>query len=306
MYRFLGEYRGNEMPDVEDGGDRITMPESALVRLTTQYPEGLPNAFKLTNKKNGGSLHCGVLNWQAEEGHIQIPNWMFEKLQLDEGGMLKVESATLDLGTYARFKDQSDQDPAFLDLTNPHAILEAKLKHFACLSKGDVIAFNYINKVYKFKVEETRPNDAVSIVNCDLKYDLLPPEGYEAQVQQPREDEPKLDIAQLLPERKSFVAFPGSGNKLNGKKIRTNSEHEIQSEQLAEVTRGIPDYDFQVANLNFLRNSKPIPDDKAQPREDDQPEPDISQPLEEEKENGKDFQPFQGAGQSLRQAKNKK
>jgi len=217
MYRFLGEYRGNEMPDVEDGGDKISMPESALVSLTTQYPEGLPNAFKLTNEKNGGSLHCGVLNWQAEEGHIQIPNWMFEKLQLDEGGMIKVESATLNLATYARFKDQSDHVPAFLDLTNPHAVLETKLKRFTCLSKGDLVVFEYVNKVYKFKVEETRPNDAVSIINCDLQYDLLPPEGYEAQV-------------------------------------RTNSEQEIQSDQLAEVTRGIPDCDFQIGNLNFLRN----------------------------------------------------
>ena len=60
------------------------------------------------------------------------------------------------------------------------------------------------------------------------------------------EDEPELDISQMLPEDTGFIAFAGSGNRLDGKKKRTNSETEIQSRQLAEYTRGIPDYNFQV------------------------------------------------------------
>ena len=39
----------------------------------------------------------------------------------------------------------SNQD--FLDLTNPKAVLEMRLRHFACLSKGDIVAINYNNKV---------------------------------------------------------------------------------------------------------------------------------------------------------------
>ena len=66
------------------------------------------------------------------------------------------------------------------------------------------------------------------------------------------EDEPELDISQMLPEDTGFIAFAGSGNRLDGKKKRTNSETEIQSRQLAEYTRGIPDYNFQVRITAYL------------------------------------------------------
>ena len=42
-------------------------------------------------------------------------------------------------------KTYSNQD--FLYLTNPKAVLEMRLRHFACLSKGDIVAINYNNKV---------------------------------------------------------------------------------------------------------------------------------------------------------------
>ena len=40
-----------------------------------------------------------------------------------------------------------DPNQDFLDLTNPKAVLEMRLRHFACLSKGDIVAINYNNKV---------------------------------------------------------------------------------------------------------------------------------------------------------------
>ena len=78
------------------------------------------------------------------------------------------------------------------------------------------------------------------------------PPGYEEpRVSKPQpmeeEEEPELDISQvlvasllnpnfiltnkfqMLPEEQGFIAFAGSGNRLDGKKKRTNSETEIQS-----------------------------------------------------------------------------
>ena len=119
------------------------------------------------------------------------------------------------------------------------------------------------------------------------------------------EDEPELDISQMLPEETGFMAFAGSGNRLDGKKKRTNSETEIQSRQLKEYTRGIPDYNFQVGtgkdyslleyyyiacqvgNIRFIRAKKPKDKDDKENTEDD-------------------FKAFEGKGQSLRQAKSKK
>ena len=63
---------------------------------------------------------------------------------MDQGGLLTVESASLPVATFAKFQPHSVD---FLDLTNPKAVLESKLRNFACLSTGDVIAITYNNKV---------------------------------------------------------------------------------------------------------------------------------------------------------------
>ena len=110
-----------------------------------------------------------------------------------------------------------------------------------------------MSKVYELNVMETKPADAVTIIECDMNVDFEAPPGYQEdyvpKAQPMEEEEPELDVSQMLPEETGFIAFAGSGNRLDGKKKRTNSETEIQSRQLAEYTRGIPDYNFEVGNI---------------------------------------------------------
>jgi len=275
---------GGERSDVEAGG-KIIMPPSALDQLT-RLNIVYPMLFKLSNKKTSRTTHCGVLEFVADEGKIYIPYWMMQNLMLETGGLITVESATLPVATYSKFQPLSKD---FLDLTNPKAVLEMRLRHFACLSKGDIIAINYNNKIYELNVMETKPANAVSIIECDLNTDFEAPPGYEepkiSKPQPMEEEEPELDVSQMLPEDSKFIAFAGSGNRLDGKKKRTNSETEIQTRQLAEYTRGIPDYNFQVGDIRFIRAKKK---------------------KEADKENeGAKFTAFDGTGQSLRQSKKK-
>ena len=107
---------------------------------------------------------------------------------------------------------------------------------------------------------ETKPAAAVSIIECDMNVDFEAPPGYqEPSVSRPQpmeeEEEAELDISQMLPEESGFIAFAGSGNRLDGKKRRTNSETEIQERQLREYSRGIPDYNFQVSRKANLRST---------------------------------------------------
>ena len=119
---------------------------------------------------------------------------------LETGGLVTVESATLPVATYSKFQPLSKD---FLDLTNPkvisslsctsppsparyrlhlplpQAVLEMRLRHFACLSKGDIVAINYNSKIYELNVMETKPADAVSIIECDMNVDFEAPPGYE-------------------------------------------------------------------------------------------------------------------------------
>jgi len=277
---------GSERSDVEAGG-KIIMPPSALDQLT-RLNIVYPMLFKLSNKKNQRTTHCGVLEFVADEGKIYIPYWMMQNLMLEEGGLVQVESATLPVATFSKFQPLSKD---FLDLTNPKAVLEMRLRHFACLSKGDIVAINYNNRIYELNVLETKPAAAVSIIECDMNVEFEAPPGYEeptvSRPQPMEEDEPELDISQMLPEDTGFIAFAGSGNRLDGKKKRTSSETEIQNRQLKEYTRGIPDYNFQVGNIRFIRAKKPKDKDEKENVEDD-------------------FKAFEGKGQSLRQAKSKK
>ena len=64
-----------------------------------------------------------------------------------------MESATLPVATFSKFQPLSKD---FLDLSNPKAVLEMRLRHFACLSKGDIVAINYNKKIYELNVLETK------------------------------------------------------------------------------------------------------------------------------------------------------
>merc|ERR1719348_2566429 len=96
-----------------------------------------------------------------------------------------------------------------------------RLRHFACLSKGDIVAINYNNKIYELNVMETKPAAAVSIIECDMNVDFEAPPGYEEPRVAPvpmEEEETELDISQMLPEASGFIAFAGSGTGWTGRR----------------------------------------------------------------------------------------
>uniref|UniRef100_A0A8D1FLX0 Ubiquitin recognition factor in ER-associated degradation protein 1 n=2 Tax=Sus scrofa TaxID=9823 RepID=A0A8D1FLX0_PIG len=229
----------NDRSDVEKGG-KIIMPPSALdqlSRLNITYPM----LFKLTNKNSDRMTHCGVLEFVADEGICYLPHWMMQNLLLEEGGLVQVESVNLQVATYSKFQPQS---PDFLDITNPKAVLENALRNFACLTTGDVIAINYNEKIYELRVMETKPDKAVSIIECDMN------------------------------------AFSGSGNRLDGKK--KGVEPSPSPIKPGDIKRGIPNYEFKLGKITFIRNSRPL-----------------VKKVEEDEAGGR-FVAFSGEGQSLR------
>uniref|UniRef100_A0A3Q0R8L2 Ubiquitin recognition factor in ER-associated degradation protein 1 n=1 Tax=Amphilophus citrinellus TaxID=61819 RepID=A0A3Q0R8L2_AMPCI len=229
----------NDRSDVEKGG-KIIMPPSALdqlSRLNITYPM----LFKLTNKNSDRMTHCGVLEFVADEGICYLPHWMMQNLLLEEGGLVQVESVNLMVATYSKFQPQS---PDFLDITNPKAVLENALRNFACLTTGDVIAINYNEKIYELRVMETKPDKAVSIIECDMNVDFDAPLGYkEPERRSNHQDEP--------------TAFTGSGNRLDGK--TKGIEPSPAPIAPSDIKRGIPNYEFKIGRITFIRNSRPQP-----------------------------------------------
>nr|ACO15139.1 Ubiquitin fusion degradation protein 1 homolog [Caligus clemensi] len=285
---------GNERSQLEWGG-KIILPGSALdqlSRLNIVYPM----LFKLTNPQTGRVSHAGVLEFVADEGKVHLPYWMMENLNLGEGDLLQVESASLPVATYSKFQPHSSD---FLDLSNPKAVLVSRLRNFACLSSGDVIAINYNDRIYQMSVLETKPQTAVSIIECDMNVEFAPPVGYvepdhtvnkkkATATEDDDEDEP-MDVSGLLPAPKGFVAFTGDGVRLDGKKKRTTSNSGCNSNiKDIQYVRGIPDEDFTIGTLKLIRNSKPKTNDL------------------ETSSSGGDFEVFKGEGTSLKQAKDRK
>uniref|UniRef100_U3JZX6 Ubiquitin recognition factor in ER associated degradation 1 n=1 Tax=Ficedula albicollis TaxID=59894 RepID=U3JZX6_FICAL len=244
----------NDRSDVEKGG-KIIMPPSALdqlSRLNITYPM----LFKLTNKNSDRMTHCGVLEFVADEGICYLPHWMMQNLLLEEGGLVQVESVNLQVATYSKFQPQS---PDFLDITNPKAVLENALRNFACLTTGDVIAINYNEKV-----------------------DFDAPLGYkepERSAQHEENTDVETDHSGYVSDI-GFRAFSGSGNRLDGKK--KGVEPSPSPIKPGDIRRGIPNYDFRIGRITFIRNSRPLVKKV------------------EEDESGSRFIAFSGEGQSLR------
>ncbi|KAH8391111.1 hypothetical protein KR215_007187 [Drosophila sulfurigaster] len=255
---------GNERSDVEKGG-KIIMPPSALDTLTRLNVE-YPMLFKLTNRKKSRTSHAGVLEFVADEGKCYLPYWMMHNLLLEEGDILNIESVSLQVATFSKFQPHSTD---FLDITNPKAVLENALRNFACLTKGDVIAIKYNKKVYELCVLETRPGNAVSIIECDMNVEFEAPVGYKehtapqagnnqsgSQTAGGSNSNEPADGGTVLEE--VVETFQGSGVRLDGKKKK---DSQLETPVLKKILpRGVPDYEFQFGLLRFDRSIRPISD----------------------------------------------
>jgi len=252
---------GNERNDVDKGG-KIILPPSAL-DLLTRLNIVYPMLFKLTNARQKRSTHCGVLEFVADEGKCYIPNWMMQNLYLSEGDFVNIQSASLPVATFARFQPQST---CFLEITDQRAVLESDLRSFACLTKGDMLAIKYNNKVYELLVLETKPDDAVSIIECDMQVDFAPPVGYTEPERPPKKDEvveePSLEgIPEQYIDRGQTNAFPGRGNRLDGKKKKKEVDATSPSKPVL-IKKGVPDLNYTIGTLTFKRQIiKPVNED---------------------------------------------
>ncbi|UJR15309.1 hypothetical protein I4U23_002262 [Adineta vaga] len=231
-----------ERTNIESGG-KILLPEPALEQLINQTGIML---FKLKNPKRNRITHCGVLEFvPSNEPVCYVPYWMMRHLSLNEGDEIHLESVSaLPPATFARFQPQSKE---FLDLTNPKAVLEKVLRDFSCLTKGDVISINYLNRNYELAVLELKPTDVVSIIECDMEVDFAPSAD---------QIESKSSLLtnndQILSKSPStFAPFHGQGNRLNGKVKENDQQEQYHHENVQK--RGRPNYDYKYGLLQFPR-----------------------------------------------------
>lgn len=228
-----------DKPQVESG-DKIIMPPSALDRLASLHID-YPMLFELRNDAANRVSHCGVLEFIAEEGMIYMPYWMMENMLLQEGDIVRVKNATLPKGKYVKLQPHTKD---FLDISNPKAILETTLRGYSCLTTGDSIMVAYNNKKYYIDIIETKPSNAISIIETDCEVDFAPPLDYKEPekpaISGPGKAPAQAEETPAEPEPK-FNPFTGSGRRLDGKPAKhepSSVSASVSREKQPVATRG--------------------------------------------------------------------
>lgn len=103
---------------------------------------------------------------------------MMETLRLDVGDMIQIKTTSLELARMVKLQPQS---PAFLEISDPKAVLERAFRNFATLTKGDIFNFEYNGDVYGVAVLEVKPESekmGVSMLETDVSVEFEAPVGY--------------------------------------------------------------------------------------------------------------------------------
>jgi len=307
--RFETMYRVHSVAFVNrgdlEGGGKIILPPSALDQLTRLHIE-YPMLFEITNRAENRRMHSGVLEFVADEGMCYMPFWMMQNLLLEEGALVNIRSTSLPRGKFVKFQPHTKN---FLDIANPRAVLESSLRKFTCLTKGDVIVLNYNKKNYYLTVLETKPADAISIVETDISVDFAPPLDYVEPTPQPRQeavpeatpamsipskDKGKAPIVEEDDKKGKFVPFGGSGQSLRATP-GTSPVPISQSPKTTISASSSPSPSTSFGSNKLVFGGRPIPQKTQTEDEDEESESD-----EEDTKKSNKFVAFGGKGYSLK------
>lgn len=152
-------------------GDKILLPQSLLAELL-QWNSADPMIFRITAQRSGRITHGGVIEFTAEEGRCYLPHWLMQNLALQEGDVVRLETASLPKARYVKLQPHLTE---FTYMTNPRAVLETRLRHFTALTQGDEIAIEYNGKTYWVTVVSCEPAEAVCVTDTDVSVEFAPP-----------------------------------------------------------------------------------------------------------------------------------
>ncbi|PRP86485.1 ubiquitin fusion degradation UFD1 family protein [Planoprotostelium fungivorum] len=223
-------YPITDRPNLQHGG-KIILPPSSLDKIS-QLLVQYPLIFEISNANFPDlKVHGGVLEFIAQEGRVEMPGW---NLSIEPGQFVRISTVNLPLGKFVKFQPQSK---TFLDISNPRAVLEVKLRDYTALGLGETIVVEYLNRDYPLTVLEIKPTGpnlrAISIVETDLIVDFAPPADMpQEETYVKKEEKKEEDTSASKPktltkgthrleadeeEKPKFTAFSGSGYSLKSK-----------------------------------------------------------------------------------------
>ncbi|KAK6276557.1 hypothetical protein POUND7_006266 [Theobroma cacao] len=176
-----------------------------------------PWLFELCNPVTGKTSHCGVLEFTSDEGFVLLPAPMMESMELEEGELVTLKSASLDKGTFLKLQPHTKN---FMQLSDPKAVLEKAFRDFCCLTTGDTIMIMHNDIKFYIDIVEAKPSLAVNIIDTDCEVDFALPLDYEP----PQKKQKKAKVLQkqeqpIEVETVKFKAFNGIARRLDGEPV---------------------------------------------------------------------------------------
>ena len=155
--------------------NKILLPESMLFHLTKDNHDSLEQKlyFKVSNKETQYGEVCGVHEFSAPPGVVNLPYHIMESCSLLEGSTVKVDLVSPPKGNFMKIRLHNSKE--FSKLSNPKAVLEKIMsRDYPVVTQGQTIALNYtdLNKVFMIDIVETRPSEIIEIINTDINVDF--------------------------------------------------------------------------------------------------------------------------------------
>jgi ubiquitin fusion degradation protein 1 len=245
---------------------------------------------------------------------------MQENLQLAPGQIVTITNASLPKGIYCKIRPQQK---AFIELSDPRAVLEKTLRNFSCLTKGDTIVINYNNTSYLIdilEVESARGKcEAISIVEADVRVDFerpldMPPSPVDKgpPVEQPFVSDiipkgpPSQQQQQQIQkqEKPGFKPFTGSGRRLDGKIIKATPVASTASSATVASTSSSCTSNGNGSTSQVSSSGAPmVPVFGKKRRKYGEPasgSTSATSTSSSDKKDEKGFKPFQGTGRTLK------
>ncbi|KEG10292.1 putative ubiquitin fusion degardation protein [Trypanosoma grayi] len=287
---YPGEF--SERGERVDGGGRVLLPSSCLAELSTMnvaYP------LQFCVRSRYGACYAGVLEFNADNGIVIMPLWMFSALMLQPGDTVVLETCVLPPGKLIKLRPQQT---SFIQLSNPKQVLEMHLSHYPVLTRGTSIVLQYLDREFVIDVtditdEADRRVDAISTVRADaqaieLKVEFerpldMPPSPTEDELPAPQG--PNVIGSGEGVEFAPFVFKPPTIGKDKETKDTKATEQQQQQQESPK-----PAY-VPFAGGGRRLNDKPVAPVQEQSAEEKS---------EDEKVREKRFQAFSGVGRSLR------
>jgi hypothetical protein len=149
--------------------DKVILPYRFFERITKC---DIKNYFvQITNKETKVETYACIYDYHGQENDIYIPNYYFEKLEINDGTRVYVDMINVPKAKYAKFKIPEGMNMVENYLT----IIEFILQQHKLLWNGKKIFCKMFNKTFAFEVVEILPKTCkvVNIIDSDLEIDIV-------------------------------------------------------------------------------------------------------------------------------------